>query len=225
MKLKYQCYVNYIFKLTALVLCLCMLAGCEAPANVREDFSADGFITFLDNENFVPGVGQGDMIDQLETYCLDGKPLSFTGYHYDGDRGGGFDAQGELYGMLNDFKVDEGQGTATYTNRFYTCVALEGLELPYGINFTDNLDTVLSKLGILKSADQLTEDIRLYQNGYQEMKWQKEANTLLFTQEYGIALEDGSPCKVVRIVAFSFQPETNQLGKAEMSVVESYPYP
>jgi hypothetical protein len=57
------------------------------------------------------------------------------------------------------------------------------------------------------------------------MKWQKKSHTLLFAQEYGIALEDGSPCKVVRIVAFSFQPETMKLGKAEMSVVESYPYP
>ena len=214
-----------IFTAIALILCLCMLAGCKAPSNVREDFSADGFITFLDNENFVPGVGQGDMIDQLEAYCYNGEPLSFTGYHYDGDRGGGFDAQGERYGMLNDFKVDEGQGTATYTNRFYTCVALEGLELPYGINFTDDLDTVLSNVGILKSAAQLTEDVRLWQDGYREMKWQKESHTLLFTQEYAIAMADGRPRKVVRTVAFSFQPETNLLSKAEMSVVESYPYP
>ena len=57
-----------IFTAIALILCLCILAGCEAPSNVREDFSADGFIIFLDNENFVPGVGQGDMIDQLEAY-------------------------------------------------------------------------------------------------------------------------------------------------------------
>ena len=216
---------NRIMISIALILCLCMLAGCEAPANVREDFSADGFITFLDNENFVPGVGQGDMIDQLEAYCYNGEPLSFTGYHYDGDRGGGFDAQGERYGMLNDFKVDVGQGTATYTNRFYTCVALEGLELPYGIDFTDDLDTALSKLGILKSAAQLTEDVRLWQDGYREMKWQKESHTLLFTQEYAIAMADGRPRKVVRTVAFSFQPDTHLLGKAEFSVVESYPYP
>lgn len=214
-----------IFTAIALILCLCILAGCKAPSNVRDDFSADGFITFLDNENFVPGVGQGDMIDQLEAYYYDGKALSFTGYHYDGDRGGGFASQGERYGMLNNFKVDEGQGTATYTNRFYTCVALEGLELPYGIDFTDDLDTVLSKLGILKSAAQLTDDVRLWQDGYREMKWQKESHTLLFTQEYAIAMADGRPRKVVRTVAFSFQPETNQLSKAEMSVVESYPYP
>ena len=214
-----------IFTAIALILCLCMLAGCKAPSNVRDDFSADGFITFLDHENFVPGVGQGDMIDQLEAYCYNGEPLSFTGYHYDGDRGGGFDAQGERYGMLNDFKVDEGQGTATYTNRFYTCVALEGLELPYSIDFTDDLDTVLSNVGILKSAAQLTEDVRLWQDGYREMKWQKESHTLLFTQEYAIAMADGRPRKVVRTIAFSFQPETMKLGKAEMSVVESYPYP
>ena len=215
---------NRIMISIALILCFCLLAGCKAPTNVREDFSADGFITFLDHENFVPSVGQGDMIDQLEAYRHNGESLSFTGYHYDGDRGGGFDAQGEFYGLLNDFKVDEGQGTATYTNRFYTCVALEGLELPYGIDFNDDLDSVLSKVGILKSAEELTEDIRLWQDGYREMKWQEAKRTLLFTQEYSTALADGRPCKVVRTVAFSFQPDTHLLGKAAFSVVENYPY-
>ena len=215
---------NRIMISIALILCLCLLAGCKAPANVREDFSADGFITFLDNENFVPSVGQGDMIDQLEAYRYNGEPLSFTGYHYDGDRGGGFDAQGEFYGLLNDFRVDENQGTASYTNQFYTCVPLEGLLLPYGIDFNDDLDSVLSKVGILKSAEELTEDIRLWQDGYREMKWQEAKRTLLFTQEYSTALADGRPCKVVRTVAFSFQPDTHLLGKAAFSVVENYPY-
>lgn len=216
---------NRIMISIALTLCLCLLAGCKAPTNVREDFSADGFITFLDHENFVPGVGQGDMIDQLEAYRHNSEPLSFNGYHYDGDRGGGFDAQGEFYGLLNDFRVDENQGTASYTNQFYTCVPLEGLQLPYGIDFNDDLDSVLSKVGILKSAEELTEDIRLWQDGYREMKWQETKRTLLFTQEYSTALADGRPCKVVRTVAFSFQPDTHLLGKAEFSVVESYPYP
>lgn len=232
MKSKCQCYVNYIFKLTALVLCLCILAGCKAPSNVREDFSADGFITFLDNENFVPGVEQGDFIDQIGKYRYDELPLSLRlsdGCFYDGANGGGYRRLGVDLGIENKFQIDEEQGVATYTNRFYTYVPLEGLQLPYGIDFTDDLDSVLSKIGITKSAAELTEDVRLWQDGYREINWQKgtakyETGTLLFTQEYGIAKSDGRPCKVVRSVFFSFIGKTNGLEKVGFSVVESYPY-
>ena len=233
MKSKNKCYVNYIFKLAALLLCLCLLAGCTAPSNVRDDFSADGFIEFLDNENFVPGVEQGDFIDQIGKYRYDELPLSlrfsFDGHFYDGANGGGYRCLGVDLGIENWFQIDEGQDVATYTNRFYTRVPLEGLQLPYGIDFTDNLDSVLSKLGILKSADELTEDVRLWQDGYREINWQKgtakyETGTLLFTQEYGIAKSDGRPCKVVRSVSFSFIGKTNGLEKVGFSVEESYPY-
>ena len=221
-----------IFAGFALILCLCLLAGCKASSNVREDFSADGFIEFLDNENFVPGVGQGDFIDQIGKYRYEGKSLSerlSDGFFYDGANGGGYRCLGMDLGIENDFHIDEGQDVATYTNRFYTRVPLEGLQLPYGIDFTDDLDSVLSKLGILKSADELTENVRLWQDGYREINWQKgtdkyETGTLLFTQEYGITKSDGRPCKVVRSVFFSFIGKTNGLEKVGFSVVESYPY-
>lgn len=211
----------------ALVLCFCMLAGCKAPDAV----STDGFIEFLDNENFVPEVGQGDFIDQIGKYRYEGTPLSehlSGGYFYDGANSG-YHCLGKDFGIKNDFHVDDGQDVATYTNWFYTCIPLEGLQLPYGIDFTDTLDTALSKLGISKSAAQLTEEVRLWQDGYQEIKWQKGADeaysgTLLFTQEYGIAKSDGRPCKVVRTVAFSFLLSTDHLGRVGLSVVESYPY-
>lgn len=221
-----------IFTAIALILCLCILAGCKAPSNVREDFSADGFITFLDNENFVPGVEQGDFIDQIGKYRYDELPLSLRlsdGFFYDGANGGGYRCLGFDLGIENKFQIDEEQGVATYTNRFYTYVPLEGLQLPYGIDFTDDLDSVLSKIGITKSAAELTEDVRLWQDGYREINWQKgtakyETGTLLFTQEYGIAKSDGRPCKVVRRIYFSFIGKTNGLEKVGFSVVESYPY-
>jgi len=240
-----------IFMSIALVLCLCILAGCSATGSVN----TDGFVEFLDNENFVPEVGQGDFVDQLANYSYEGQSLSelLNGYFYDGANGGGYKAgyalpnpgryggyYGVRFGMENDFRVDENQGVAIYTNQFYTSLALEGLQLPYGIEFTDDLSSVLSKVGISKSADQLTEDVRLWQDGYREIKWQKSAghptddpaldayspcDALLFTQEYDIATEDGRPCKVIRTVAFYFYPESQGLSWAEFSVVESYPYP
>lgn len=221
-----------IFAGFALILFLCLLAGCKAPANVSADFSADGFIKFLDNENFVPGVEQGDFIDQIGKYRYDGMPLSLRlsdGFFYDSANGGGYRCLGVDLGAENDFHVDEGQAVATYKNRFYTYVPLEGLQLPYGIDFTDDLDSVLSKVGISKSADELTEDVRLWQDGYREIKWRKgtakyETGTLLFTQEYGITKSDGRPCKVVRSVYFSFIGKTNGLEKVGFSVEESYPY-
>ena len=226
--MKKQLVIGMIF-----VLCFCILAGCKGSSNVRADFSADGFIEFLDNENFVPGVGQGDMIDHVGKYRYEDMPLSFylsDGFFYDSESGGGYRCQDIDFGVKNDFRVDEGQRVATYTNSFYTRKPLEGLQLPYGIDFTDNLDSVLSKIGIVKSAAELTEDVRLWQDGYREIEWQKgtknyETGTLRFTQEYGIAMEDGRPCKVVRIVYFSFMGNTNYLECVGFSVIESYPHP
>jgi len=201
------------------------------------------FSGFLDGENFVAGLGQGDFLAQMGKYRYEGIKLSDSMglFHYDGEYGGGCGVNDKYFGFANDYMATEDGKSATYSNRFYTNIPLEGLTLPHGITFDDTLKTVLRKLGIIidlkedsVSDKENTGKITLRSDGTSSLEL---TNCLLssdtigkplydfelkYTENYQTTRKDGRISDVTRYIIMSFTDDNNKLGKFDVAVVEKY---
>ncbi len=229
-----------------LIVCISSLLGCaQQKADTFPTFpilQPTGFTEFLDNENFLPGTGQGTFRSQMDKYSYEGTPISEgMGLHYDGPSGGGYSLRGKKYGFSNDYTVNEADETATYSNRFYTNVALDGLSLPYGMTFDDTLAIMLQKLNIdvdpqsdfvsdkenegamtLQSDDSSSLVLINYLLLPDRSEKQIYDFELVYTERYQTTREDGSVTNVTRSIILSFSDENYKLGKFDVSVVETY---
>lgn len=248
--------------LFAIVFCLSTFIGCfdsknnsdmlpvdaadVEPINLIPDADLDVFSQFLDSENFVPGISQGNFIKQMERYRYNGISITniIGGFHYDGENGGGYSAGGELFWFRNDYKAKDNE--ANYSNLLGTKVQLGGLELPYGIKFEDSLSDVFQKIGITVDpyddfyADQdLHANMTLYRDNkvtlvFQNLKRAQPSGeyvmpyVLIYSETYTTNRADGRNVTVERTVMFSFvdeagaEKDTDILGLVELSVCEKY---
>ncbi|MBE6550515.1 MAG: hypothetical protein E7665_00130 [Ruminococcaceae bacterium] len=145
-----------ITPLILLCLSLLSLASCSQPHPTGSEtgvlyisFDIEKLSDYLDELNFTAGVSQGEFISMTNQYSYNGKPIEETasGIHYDGDSGGGWSASCQLFDFYNSFTVADDRKYSDYSNSLHTKVPLEGLTLPYGIDFDDTLTTALKKLG------------------------------------------------------------------------------
>lgn len=92
---------KFLLLLLVMTVCLSSLIGCSdfdnensLPNTPPEDVE---FSKFLDTENFVPGVSQGEFMEHMAKYSHEGTPITYivVGYHYDTYSGGGFSAGGD----------------------------------------------------------------------------------------------------------------------------------
>lgn len=246
--------------LILLLVCLIILTACNAAGDVDDtqpDLPATGqqetlhscapFSVYLDEKNFVPGMTQNDLISQAEAYSYSGKAAieHVPGIFWDGPRGGGLDMNGELFGFSNSFEASEDNTYADYSNRFYTTVPLEGLQLPYGITFADTLETTLVKIGIdtgeVESAQTRAGTVTLCEEENSTLQLTsfvlpdelpgvaenpggaQYAYELKYTQTYQTVRPDGRQTNVTRSVVLSFNAGSSQLGLFEISIHETYP--
>lgn len=110
---------------------------------------ANHFSEHLDMINFVPGLSQGDFIDQVGLYRYKGISVMAQGnsVNYDGPNGGGWLMNAEdIYSFQNDCYYTD--TSVKYFNKMSTTVPLEGLVLPYDIHFEDTLVEAFRKIGI-----------------------------------------------------------------------------
>ena len=215
----------------------------RTPDNREED----GFARFLDAENFVSALSQGDLMEQMATYSYEGTPITdlVVGFHYDGEQGGGYGASGALFGFRNDFTVTDGM--AAYSNQFYTETALEGLELLYGVEMGDTLTEVFKKIGHVKDpyrdfkADEGSDvNMTLNENGRAQLIFQNLKLTqdpveyerpyvLGYVETYAESLSDGRDATVERTIQMVFHDrdggENDTLARVEIRVCRSYPSP
>ena len=207
-----------------------------------KDNAYEAFSEFLDNENFVTDLSQGDLIEQLGKYKYNGKKVTDVaiGANYDSEYGGGVTASADFFGYENYFYQTEKE--TKYSNSFYTMVALNGLKLPYGIDFEDNLSEVFQKLDIGKDpyknfvadADSKT-DMTLYTNGDVTLVFRDLKRTdapveyerpyeLVYSETTSAVLSDGRTKTTQRTVKLAFHDKDDNvadtLGRFEMSVVE-----
>lgn len=236
-------------RITTILLSACMLlsfASCEKaepePINIIPDTDITAFTEWLDGEGFVPGLSQGEMIDKMDGYTNNGQSVvnAAVGLFYDGYNGGGYAASGENFGFRNDYQASDDNKTADYTNSFYTKVPLGGLALPFGIEFEDNLQEAMSKIGIASDpsvnfiADEgfniamtLYRDERyalVFKNWYLSTE-PIEVDIpyeLIFTENYTTTREDGRESNVTRTMKLTFKPEEKTLHDFSVKVHENY---
>lgn len=205
----------------------------------------NSFSEFLDNENFVARLSQSGLFEQMEKYAYEGEKITdvIHGEFYDGPFGGGFVASGELFGYKNDFYGDGGNNK--YSNSFYTHVVLDGLRLPYGINFNDTLTETFEKIGIETDpydgfvGDSGSDTAMTLLEGdsstliFRDLKRTKEPvdyenpYELIFKETGLLSLDDGRIDTVERTVLLSFADhggkENDALCYLSVSVEENYP--
>lgn len=236
-------------KLIALCLvCACLLsvAACnqilfdentqtaESTANQQPSSCACKLLSaYLDDVNFVPGLSQGALLEQMERYSYSGETVADleSSVFYDGPYGGGLDAPGELFGFNNDYSETEDHEYANYSNSFYTKVPLDGLKLPAGISFEDALGTAINKLVpdadwkdragtvTLCSDDHSLLELTKHKKTSEELPYKYE---LKYTQTYQLTRDDGSVTDVIRSITMSFSDSRSKLGLFEIAVRETY---
>ena len=236
-------------RITTILISTCMLlsfASCEKdelePINTIPDADIPAFTEWLDSEGFVPGLSQGEMIQKMETYTQNGESVAnqALGLHYDGYNGGGYAARGDKFSFRNDYKASDDNKTADYNNSFSTQVSLDGLTLPFGIEFEDTLRDVLNKLSISTdfsasfTADEGSDTVMtLYRDErytlvFKNFLLSKEPievdipYELIFTENYTFTRESGREANVTRTVKLTFTPEDKVLHEFSVEVYENY---
>lgn len=216
-------------------------AAATAPTNPY------GFSEYIDSENFVPGINQGDFLEQMGKYKYNGEAITdiIGGFHYDGLSGGGYMTSGGLFGFKNDYTAESGSKYAVYKNEFHTSVALDGLTLPNEISFEDTLVDIFEKLGIEYNdfvPDGQTQgeasaygEMTLYTDEASSLKIKRLPKkdsehsqekhyeyVLSYTEIYQGDFRDGKKEIITRSISFSFESEESQLGIFSISVAEKY---
>ncbi len=237
-------------RITSLVLiCLSLLsfASCSQPhpngpetGALYTSFDIANLSDYLDDLNFTAGVSQAEFKSMTKQYSYNGKPIEeiASGIHYDGDHGGGWSATDQLFGFYNSFDVTEDRKYSDYSNRLHTKVPLEGLTLPYGIDFDDTLTDALKKLGLdidpikgfvsdegtpgimtLSTASDSSFELRDRRLISEASASSSEAYELRYTQTNIPAAQSGKASTVTRHIIFSFT-EGGVLISFEVSVNE-----
>ena len=196
---------------------------------------------WLDSEGFVPEMSQSKMIEKMGSYIYNGETIADAtiGCFYDGPYGGGYDANGEYFGFNNDYTAADDGKTAVYTNSFYTKVPLDGLVLPFGIEFDDSLRNAMVKLGIAINLTNFTTDsgtdntITLYKDErymliFKNWNLSKEPITtdapyeFIFMENYTFTRESNRESAVTRTIKLAFTPDENMLHKFSVEIQETY---
>lgn len=200
------------------------------------------FTSWLDREGLVAGMWQSELVNKMESYTYNGQPIpgAVIGHYYDGLYGGGYVAQGEHFGFKNDYTASEDEKTADYTNSFYTKLPLDGLRLPFGIEFEDSLNDVMAKLGItMDLTSSFTPDdgtdivMTLYRDEHYMLVFknlslsedQIESDIpyeLIFTENYSYTRNDGRESNVTRTVKLTFTHDDKLLHEFSVKIRENY---
>lgn len=186
---------------------------------------------YLDEEGFVPGMSQSDFIAKAE--AIEGGEVE--GMHYDGVQGGGWQAGGAFAYYTNDYRANDEEKIAIYSNTVTMLAESEGLKLPAGIFFSDTLADVLKKLSVEGdpvnefSPDPGRTDVTtLYAEGNVTLRLARVNDVgislrLEFTERSVRSMDDGRVETVTRRVDFSFAGENGTLKNFFVGVTERYP--
>ena len=189
------------------------------------DFSA-----YLDSQNMSHELYQGTLFDQMETYLYQGTPLTdlCAILQFDTETGGGCIASmatpdGKVIGFGDDWEATEDREYADYEIYFHTQIPLEGLDLPYDLEFGDTLEGAFAKIGL--ELDPLTAFIVDYEEEtYAQMVLYREdgqclalnrrtdgSYKLVYTENYSALRGDGRVTNVTRDLTLSFTDKQDAL--------------
>lgn len=236
-------------KLIALILalvCVLFLISCSQQFTTNPTPIIKPDITVLtawfDSEEFIPPISQSKMIEKMDTYTYNGKSIydATLGFYYDGQYGGGCAANGESFGFCNDYTASKDGKTVEYTNSFYTKVPLDGLTLPFGIEFDDALGDVMAKLGTtIRLPANFAPDgdadntMTLYKDErytliFKDLTLSKEPITtdspyeLIFTENYTYTRKNDIVSIVTRTIKLAFANDEKALCEFNVEIQENY---
>lgn len=229
------------FAVFALIIaCILGLTACATTTSGQISVSDyHKFSELLDQENFVPGLGQIDFRKQIEQYSYNGHALDTSyGHFFDGPQGGGYSMSNDIFGLSNNYQTTDDGIYAVYTNSFFAHVPLTGLTVPYGIQFNDSLSSVLEALhiridpfadfasdkgneGIMTLCGDRSASLELHD--YSKMpNTSSDGYRLVYTETYESTRADGRPVTVTRAVFMIFTGEDILLTRFGMFVKEKY---
>ena len=232
---------EHLFFSERITLCPVYIESKDHPENQEERKFLSHLSQYLGDINFVPGVSQSEFITMVEGYAYNGTAVTdiIAGVNYDGPKGGGWQVSDDLFGFYNDYTVTEDEKHANYSNRLRTKVPLNGLPLPYDVEFGDTLAEVFEIFGIeLDPHSDFSPDknsdtnMTLYSNGtaalvFQNLKLTKEPVdyelpfVLFYTEAHEIQQDGGKPIVADRVIRLSFDDSENtNLVLVEVSVNE-----
>lgn len=232
---------EHLFFSARITLCPVYVESNDHPENQEERKVLSYLSQYLDDKNFVPGVSQSEFMTMVEGYVYNGTAVTdiIAGVHYDGPKGGGWQASDDLFGFYNDYTVTDDEKHANYSNRIRTEVPLNGLPLPYDVEFGDALAKVFEIFGIeIDPHSEFSPDknsdtnMTLYSNDtatlvFQNLKLTKEPAdhelpfVLIYTETYEIQQDGGKTIVVDRVIRLSFDDsENSSLALVEVSVNE-----
>lgn len=216
-----------------LIACILTLAACETTSGRDATSAYYPFSRFLDQENFVPELGQAAFKEQIGKYRYQGRNLdSEGGYFFDGASGGGYRVVNDIFRLQNNYTVTDDGAFAEYTNTFAASVPLTGLSMPYNIRFNDTLSAVCKKIGIRfdPSTDFVSDNgnegvMTLYKDGGVTLEVHKLSDKyrLAYSETYDSTRSDGRAVTVTRSVFMNFSETDLQLSLFGAYVTEKYP--
>ncbi len=222
----------------------CVLLVTSGRTQIYRRANVTGFPEYLDTMGFDADMTQSDLLDLAKSLEYEGMNIyaAAHGHFYDSQYGGGYSAQAKQFGFNNDYTQSKDGTRAFSTSRLYTHVPLEGLNLPYGITFEDNLATILQKLGLdLDYTNHFTSDtgisgvMILYYDetafltlaDMTQLPDTSESNTFSFslgyTETYEETLTGGRIATVTRSFSISFCGSEDTVGAISLLVDKEYP--
>lgn len=216
---------------TAFLLALLLAAGCLfALAGCGKRYAKEDLSAYLDEEGFVPGMGQLGLQEIAKRYT---GAERINGTYYDGIRLGGWFTEGETFRFENDYRVNENEERAIYTNSFRTTEKMPGLTLPCGIRFSDTMDRVLKRLSV--DFDEKTEVNCDWSEGDKICSLTVFSGKDLSEEDFDLCLQygeasvatraDGRETLIARRIRFFFPDAEGPLGAFEATVIEEYDAP
>lgn len=218
-------------------------AQSETRGEVGTDQILSEFVDFLDGEGFTVGLWQGAFKDLIGSYSVGGEKIdSDFGMFYDSEFGGGFEGYGEYegktYAFVNDFYQDEEK--TRQINYLETSVPFEGMELPFGIAFGDDLEVVFEKMGLTYPQGSFVPDeddvtrMTLLDNGKESLAFVNLHNNIdepvdyyepfiiVFIEKYESVLENGKVKIETRRVMLYFSDFGGELSTLYISAGYQY---
>ena len=210
------------------------LVSCSNTESKQEQL-LNGFSEFLDNEGFVSGISQKQFVEEvLAKYTYKGEKITDIAMteQYDGIGGGGWKADDNIFTAKNELWDD------VYSSTLHTVDRLDGLVIPFGIEFDDETPEVFKKLkvndmnnfvpedGVNKSMTLIKSDEKTLKvfdlkdkpkesNGYDSYGFE-----IKFTENTDRQLNN-KPVKVERYVSFFFDADTSRLSGFDLGVNEN----
>lgn len=205
------------------------------------------FGAYLDGENMISCLSQGEFLTQMEKYIYGGTKITELVQiaMYGGEYGGGCTTLGNGFGFGDDYTISADGTYANYRISFHTEVALDAFSLPCGIEFSDTLAEVLKKIGIeltfptdfISDADSVTamtlyrdakSSLTLY-NGYAsdascgiteyELLYPYQ---VIYRETYDTVRPDRRAAAVTRTATISFCDYLSTIERFDMTVNEYY---